>query len=96
MLPGLVFFFWGVYWTVAACRRHLRAQASGRPIQPPLAWYPFAAAGRWLWALEPCLKVLGGPIGISIELYFDSHNGFRCGRPPPSFRRGVRRGEQWG
>lgn len=35
-------------------------------------------AGGWLYAAEPFLKSIAAPIGLSIELYFDSKDGFRC------------------
>lgn len=76
VLPGIIFLSWGIYWTMNAFTRYFKSQANGVH-RPPKPWYPCLVAGRWLYALEPFLKVLGGPIGISIELYFDSHNGFR-------------------
>lgn len=33
--------------------------------------------GGWLLWVEPFLKSIAAPIGLSIELYFDSKTGFR-------------------
>ena len=58
-------------------RRQLQSQSTGKVFKSK-PWYPCFAGGRWLYAVEPFLKLLGPPIGISMELYFDSHSGFRC------------------
>lgn len=41
------------------------------------AWYPLFVAGGLLFAAEPFLKLISAPIGLSVELYFDSKDGFR-------------------
>ena len=58
-------------------RRQLQSQSTGKAFRSK-PWYPCLCGGRWLYAVEPFLKLLGPPIGISVELYFDSHSGFRC------------------
>ncbi len=76
VIPGLLFLTWGLYWAQASFRRHISSQHSNKPYSSK-SWYPCNLAGRWLFCLEPFLKCLAAPIGLSIELYFDSHDGFR-------------------
>ena len=76
VIPGSLFLLWGLYWAQASFRRHIKSQHSGRGyISKP--WYPVLAPGSFLFALEPFLKLISAPIGLSIELYFDSKDGFR-------------------
>ena len=76
VIPGLWFLGWGLYWAQASFRRQIRSQHSGRQyLSKP--WYPMMLLGGWLYAAEPFLKSIAAPIGLSIELYFDSKDGFR-------------------
>jgi hypothetical protein len=38
---------------------------------------PCLLASKWMYAMEPLLKCIVVPIGLSMELYFDSKDGVR-------------------
>lgn len=83
-IPGLFFMLWGLHWMQAIFRRHIQSQSSGQ-IFSSKPWFSMAGlsfglpvVSTILYGFEPFLKMLSGPIGLSVELYFDDKNGFRC------------------
>ena len=68
LLPGLLFIFWGLWWTYHIFRSQLQRRICGDSFLSQ-GWYP--GLNRWTWALEPVLKVFGPPLGILVELRLD-------------------------
>ena len=76
MYPGIVFIIWGSWWAYSSASFYLWRSAR-RPYRGA-TWYPLAL--RWLWYLEPVLKLLVPPVAVSMELWLDHVEGYRCVR----------------
>ena len=76
VIPGTFFMLWGLHWMQAIFRRHIQSQSTGAQFASR-PWFSLAGVCRWFHAAEPLLKMLAGPIGVSVELYFDDKQGLR-------------------
>lgn len=73
LLPPAV---WGSWWAYNVCLRYLASRrSSGAPYRSS-AWYPLAS--RFARLAEPLLKMMLPVLAVSIELYFDHPDGYRC------------------
>lgn len=89
VIPGAFFLAWGLHWMQAMFRAHIKSQSSGEGFSSKpfftLADYFAFNSKPWapalicsiLYGFEPFLKMLAGPIGLSMELYFDDKDGLR-------------------